>query len=114
MASKDEKAGRSLAGAVAPPGPEEFAKTLKGRRQAALGLEQDLLTEVPLLYGSAGGLPRGDPGIVLAELHREALLRRNGGGVPNASARPSDVALPFERAMGALAVLLFLFFLFGG
>ena len=95
-------------------GPDEFAASLKRRRQAAQGLERDLLTEVPLLYGSSGRLePFGDPGIVLARIHREELQRRNGGGVVRSSGERSDVALPFERATAALAVLLYLLLLFG-
>jgi hypothetical protein len=90
---------------------EGFAGSLRRRSQAAKGLEQDLLTKVPLLYGSPGSLePDGDPGITLARTHREEMVRRNGGGVMQVPGECSDVALPFERAMAALAVLLLLFF----
>ena len=100
---------------VDAPDAEGFAASLKRRRQAADGLERDILTKVPLLYGSPGSLERdGDPGIALARLHREELVRRNGGGVTQVSGKRSDVALPFERAMTALAILLFLFFVFSG
>jgi hypothetical protein len=99
---------------VPPSSPEEFAARLKRRGQAAKGLEEDLLTKVPVLYGSVGGLePDGDPGILLAKIHREELLRRNGGGISSSSSKRSNVALPFEGAIEALAVLLFLFFVFG-
>lgn len=114
MAKEHEKLGRSSTASVRPADSRGFAKSLEQRRQAAQGLEQDLLTDVPLLYGSPGSLePHGDPGIVLARVHREDLLRRNGGGVLQSSSRQSDVALPFERTTAALAVLLFLFVLFG-
>lgn len=91
---------------------EEFAAGLEGRGRAAQGLERDLLTEMPLLYGSASA-PRGDPGIVLARLHREEMVRRHGGRVFRSSGKGSDVSLPFERAMTALALILFLWALFG-
>ena len=110
MARKDEDLRSPRSGPAPAADPEAFAESLKRRRQAAHGLEQDLLTDVPLLYGSAGD---GDPGIVLARVHREELVRRNGGGIPKPSARRSDVVLPFERAMAALAVLAFLFVLLG-
>jgi hypothetical protein len=100
---------------VDAPDAEGFAASLKHRRQAAEGLERDILTKVPLLYGSPGSLePGGDPGIALARLHREELVQRNGGGVTQVSGKRSDVALPFERAMTAVAILLFLFFVFAG
>lgn len=114
MARRDET-GHSTAGLGSPSTSEEFAESLKRRRQAAQGLEKDLLTKVPLLYGSPGNLePGGDPGVVLAKLHREELLRRNGGGVLHPSSRRSDVVLPFERATTALALLLLLYAFLGG
>jgi hypothetical protein len=82
---------------------------LKRRGQAAQGLERNLLTEVPLLYGSPD---KADPGILHATLHREELLRRNGGGIPEAPGKTSDVALPFERSMAFLSVLLLLLLFF--
>jgi hypothetical protein len=94
------------------PGPLDetakgFAGSLKRRGHAARGLEKDLLNEVPLLYGSPGHLtPDGDPGIVLAKVHREDLVRRNGGGVPGLAHEPSHATLPFERMMVALVILL--------
>jgi hypothetical protein len=111
MAMKDDTVGRSGPCSAGPTSPEEFAKSLKRRRDAALGLEQDLLTEVPLLYGSPGSLePRGDPGVLLAQTHREEMLRRNGGGILGSSSSRSEVILPFERLTTALAVLIFLLF----
>ena len=112
MAEKVEQARHSV-NPASPANAAEFAASLERRRQAAGGLEQDLLTKVPLLYGSPGSLePHGDPGIVLAKAHQEELLRRNGGGVFDRSRRRSDVTLPFERMTSALAILLFLLFLF--
>lgn len=94
---------------------ERFARSLRQRKRAAEGLEQDILTEVSLLYGSPGSLEAdGDPGIALARIHREELVRRNGGGVMRVPGTRSDVALPFERAMTALALFLFLLFVFAG
>jgi hypothetical protein len=95
-------------------GQDNFEANLQGRSRAAKGLERDLLTEVPLLYGSPGRAePEGDPGIVLAAIHREELIRRNGGGVPPYSNSGTDNALPFERAITVLvfALLLVIFFL---
>ena len=84
------------------------------REAAARSLERDLLTTVPLLYGSPGRLEQdGDPGVTLARVHREELVRRNGGGIVRASGSRSEVALPFERATTMLAVLLFLLVLLG-
>ena len=104
---------RRSAASGRPADGEGFAASLERRRRAASGLSQDLLTEVPPLYGSPGPLePHGDPGIVLARLHRDELLRRNGGGVFTRKARRSDVTLPFERTTGAVAILFFLLFLF--
>lgn len=93
---------------------DDFAASLKRREQAAKGLEKDLLTEVPMLYGSPGPMePRGDPGILLARMHQADLQRRNGGGVPPSSRKRSDVLLPFERTVVVLAVVIFLFFFLG-
>ena len=111
MAGKDERFSRSSTGATPPASQEAFAESLKRRQQAAQGLEKDLLTEVPLLYGSAGG-PARDPGIALAQIHREELLRRNGGGASGPSGKRSEVTLPFERIVVALVVLLFFVFHF--
>ena len=111
MARKHGRVGHSRASLSSSGGPEEFAADLKRRRQAAQGLEQDLLTSVPLLYGSPGSpQPHGDAGIALARIHREELVRRNGGGVSQLSGKPSEVRLPFERGMAVLAFLLWLFF----
>jgi len=113
MAIKVDKAVRSGPGSVGPSSPEEFAASLKHRREAASGLEQDLLTKVPLLYGSVGGLePQGDPGVLLAQTHREEMLRRNGGGILGSSSNRSEAVLPFERITTALAILIFLLFVF--
>ncbi|MFV0624938.1 hypothetical protein ACBY01_13140 [Sphingomonas sp. ac-8] len=92
---------------------DEFAADLRRRAEAAKGLEKDLLTEVPLLYGSPGRMePQGDPGILIAQMHREDMQRRNGGGVPPSSGRRSGVSLPFERALCALALALTVLFFF--
>lgn len=93
--------------------PDDFAAELKRRKESAEGLEKDLLTEVPLLYGSPGRRePHGDPGILLAEMHRQDLQRRNGGGVPPSTRRREGVSLPFERMIAGLAlVLVVVFFL---
>jgi hypothetical protein len=91
-----------------------FAESLKRRGHAARGLEKDLLNEVPLLYGSPGDhAPYGDAGIVLAKIHRETLVRRNGGGVPDSTHKPSHAALPLERTMAALVILLCIVFFSG-
>jgi hypothetical protein len=95
---------------------EQFTEDLERRRQAADSLEKDLLNDVPLLYGSAElgryvRPPCGDPGVVIARIHREDMLRRNGYDVSDASGPPAEVSLPFERATEMLAVLLFLILL---
>lgn len=88
--------------------PQAFSEDLKRRGQAARGLEQELLTNVPLLYGSPGEMEaNGDPGIAIARAHREDMLRRSGSPL-RASGRRSEVTLPFERATAALALVLFL------
>jgi hypothetical protein len=113
VTQKRRKFRQSVMRPAAPASAEEFAANLQRRRQAAQGLEQDLLTKVPLLYGSPDNLaPHGDPGVVLAQIHQDELLRKNGGGVLSRSRKRSEVALPFERTTAALAILLFLFFLF--
>ena len=87
MGKKGKKASHSVLDPAPPESADEFAASLKRRGQAADGLEQDLLTEVPLLYGSPGQAPHGDPGIVLAQVHRDELVRRNDGGVLQAWSR---------------------------
>lgn len=106
--------GNAAPGPADPSGSaEEFAANLKRRGEAAQGLEGDLLKEVPLLYGSPGQLePHGDPGAILARIHRDELLRRHGGGAFPSSTKQSDAALPFERVTAALAVVLLLLLLF--
>ena len=100
--------GSGGTGVVGSEGSEGFDASLRRRGDAAEGLERDLLTEVPMLYGSPGKLEaEGDPGVVLARIHREELLRRNGGGILSAPSNRSG-SLPYERATGALAVLLLL------
>lgn len=112
-----DETGRKLGrlDAIGGGSPEAFAADLKRRGEAAKGLERDLLTKVPLLYGSPGSLePQGDPGIVLAKIHQEELQRRNGGGVFGSQRTEADVQLPFERAMGWLFILYFLWMFFAG
>jgi hypothetical protein len=98
---------------MATPSSEEaardFRSELERRAAAAKGLERDLLAEVPLLYGSPGrGEPHGDPGIVLAKLHRDEMIRRNGGDVPPPAKCGGGANLPYERLLIALALALFL------
>ena len=101
-------------GLLLPETAEEFAANLRRRGQAAQGLERDLLNEVPLLYGSPGSSEsHGDPGIALAKIHQEERLRRNGGGIFQLSGEQSGVALPFEHATAAIALLLFFLLFFG-
>ena len=114
VAKNDQKIGQPVLDSIPPASAEEFAASLARRRQAAQGLQQDLLEKVPLLYGSPDGLaPYGDPGVVIARAHQDELLRRNGGGILSTSRKRSDVALPFERTTAAIAFLLVLFFLLG-
>ena len=92
---------------------EEFAERLKQRHHAAKGLERDLLTEVPMLYGSPDKLsPQGDPGVIIAQSHRANLLRRNGCDAPNPSGTPDEVRLPFERAIYVLVFVMWVLTLF--
>jgi hypothetical protein len=98
----------------------EFIESLDRRRQAQARLEKDLLNEVPLSYGLPGEVgmqidPRltgGDPGIVLARIHREEMLRRNGVDAFSASGSPSEVQLPFERRTAWLVFLISAIILF--
>lgn len=108
-----EERGRKLGRLDSPGSAAAFAAEMKRRGQAAKGLERDLLTKVPILYGSPGSLdPHGDPGIVLGKIHQEELLRRNGGGVFGSQRTVSDVRLPFERALRCLVILYFLWMFF--
>ena len=108
MAAKQGHSTRSVRNSP-PKSLEEFAASLESRGRAAKGLEQDLLTAVPMLYGSPGCMePQGDPGILLARIHQEELQRRHGGGGPPHSRTRSDVLLPFERVMVALPLLILL------
>ncbi|OQW42216.1 MAG: hypothetical protein A4S12_00825 [Proteobacteria bacterium SG_bin5] len=85
---------------------ERFAASLARRAEAAKGLERDLLTEVPLLYGSPSN---GDPGVTLARLHRDDLRRRHG--YPAApKTREAEVRLPYERLVIALVIIVNLLF----
>lgn len=91
-----------------------MAEDTERRARAAKRLEKDLLEEVPLLYGSPDGMePHGDPGVVLARIHREELIRRNGGGVSKGAEERRE-PLPFERAMLVLAVVLMVAMFFAG
>ena len=97
---------RRKAGGSPPANAAEFIESLDRRRQAQEGLEQDLLNDVPLLYGLPGEIgfhdPRdgpGDPGIIIARIHREEMLRRNGVDAFSASGNRSEVRLPFERTV---------------
>ena len=84
---------------------KQFVESLRRRGKAAEALQKDLLTEVPLLYGTPGSLEaRGDPGIILAEIHREELVRRNGGGVGNVR-RETPETLPYENTMMVIAMV---------
>jgi hypothetical protein len=47
----------------------------------------------------------GDPGIVLARLHREEMLRRNGVDAFGTSGSMSEIELPFERTTTWLVLL---------
>jgi hypothetical protein len=106
MNDDKEKARHFGADPVVPANAREFTESLERRRQAQDRLEQDLLNDVPLLYGLPGDVglhdPRdgpGDPGIMLARIHREDMLRRNGVDAFSASGDRSEVRLPFERTV---------------
>lgn len=104
---------RGSTGDRGPINSDEVQTALERRKRAAAALEADALTDVPLLYGSPenGYGTRGDPGIVLARLHRENMLRRHGYLAAGASGDRSEVELPFERATGALAIVALLIFM---
>ena len=92
---------------TAPENADEFRAGLSQRAEAAKRLEKDLLSEVPLLYGGPDRMaPNGDPGIRLAQIHRDEMTRRNGGGVPNSATNRSEVALPFERGVLVFGLIL--------
>lgn len=94
-------------------GADAFAAHLRHRAEAAQKLEQGLLTDVPMLYGSPGPHePEGDPGIVIARLHREALLGRSGAMSVSRSEEP-PARLPYERFLIAFGVVLELLYFFG-
>lgn len=93
----------------------EFTTNLKQRGEAARGLNKDLLTDVPLLYGSPGPLAsNGDAGIVLSQIHREEMVRKNGGGLSGFRAEESPARLPLERTTTALAMLLAIIYFLAG
>ena len=111
--------GRPL---VSPASSQAFAQDLERRRMAQARLQEDLLHDVPLLYGQPGegGFqidPEnrvGDPGIILARIHREEMLKRNGVDAFRASGTRSEVRLPFERLMICLVIFLSVISFFGG
>ena len=111
----------SIEGSSLPANAAEFIESLEQRRRAQARLEKDLLNEVPLSYGLPGEVgmqidPRitgGDPGIVLARIHREEMLRRNGVEAFSASGSPSEVQLPFERMTAWLVFLIMAICLLG-
>ncbi len=92
---------------------DAFAAHLRQRAEAAQKLEQGLLTEVPMLYGSPGHhASAGDPGIVIARLHREELLRRSSA-MPVTRCEEPPAPLPYERFLIAVCVVLELLYFFG-
>ena len=105
-----------------PANAQEFAQDLERRRIAQDRLQEDLLHDVPLLYGQPGEAgfqidPEnrvGDPGVVLARIHREEMLKRNGVDAFRASGTRSEVRLPFERLMICLVIFLTVISFFGG
>lgn len=91
-----------------------FVRSLEQREAAARGLEGDLLTQVPLLYGQPGRMePDGDPGVTLARFHREEMVRRNGGGIGGPASDQRSAKLPFEGALAVLGMVLVLLHAFG-
>lgn len=86
---------------------ETFLADLKHRRRAASAMEREILTEVPLLYGEAGcHEPKGDPGIVLAELHAADRAQRHGSGLPRQTECPDRIWISLDKLF-AMATLLF-------
>ncbi|WP_156359808.1 hypothetical protein [Sphingomonas sp. Leaf10] len=92
---------------------DAFADHLRQRAEAAKKLEHGLLTEVPMLYGSPGRHePEGDPGIVIARLHRDELLRRSGA-LPFQRSEKTPARLPYERFLIAIGLVLEALYFFG-
>jgi hypothetical protein len=92
---------------------DAFAEHLRQRAEAAQKVEQGLLTEVPMLYGSPGPHePEGDPGILIARLHRGELLRRSGA-MPVVRAGEPPERLPYERFLIVLGFVLEAVYFFG-
>ena len=91
---------------------DAFAAHLQQRAEAARKLEEGLLTEVPILYGSPGPHePEGDSGIVISRLHREELLRRSGT-TPFVSTPDDLPRLGYGRLLVGIVIALEVFFLF--
>ena len=90
-------------------GRHQFELSIRNRKRSADGLQDDLLHEVPLLYGEGG---YRDQDIALGAIHREAMLRKNGGGLPPGSPSTANARLPFERMLlfGLLLWMLFRIF----
>ncbi len=93
-------------------GRHQFTLSLMNRRKSADGLERDLRKKVPMLYGSpwfGGRFGRHagvrDPGIEIAKLHREAMVAKNGGGLPPGVGPTATPKLPYERKVIILFAL---------
>ena len=79
-------------------GRGDYTAELEQRANEAKGLEGDLLHEVPLQYG-AGSQHCHDPSILMAGVHRENIVHRNGGGLPADNSSTKNLRLPYERLL---------------
>jgi hypothetical protein len=74
-------------------GHHRHALSIKNRSRAAQGLQKDLLHEVPMLYGQ-NNLWGAD--VAIGKIHREGMVRKNGGGLPPGVPATSKAKLPME------------------
>lgn len=90
-------------------GHHRHAASIKARREAAAGLQGDLLSEVPMLFGP-NNLFAAD--VALGKIHREGLVKKHGGGLPGGVSTTSGAKLPMERPMEVLFVCFMIYKVF--
>lgn len=75
------------------------ALSIENRSRAAKGLQKDLLKEVPMLYGKPDIRYNWRPDEQIGSMHREGLVRKNGGGLPPGIPATSNAKLPMENML---------------
>lgn len=67
------------------------ALSMKYRSKAAKGLREDLLNDVPMVYGPTDAK--------VGEFHRKGMVGKNGGSLPRGVSETSHAKLPWERML---------------